>query len=416
MIRDTIAEDGLLAAYLQGMETGPMDPTWFTGPRMAVAMVLAEKERPSSAHELSVWLTQASVTGVDARGWYDTPPPDEPLAVRDGLVQVMVQRELAVSGNRVRQLAQQGGPDMIDLVQAEIARAVAPLLTLTRDDKTKAAHEWMEGFLKGLAAPTGWRQSWCPVTDQMIGPLGPQMMLVLTGQPGIGKSSVASAMALDLSLQGAKVMYASPDMGCKQTLARMCSTLSGVPFSSIWRHSTTEPLTQLEADRVEIARQDIEARGILFEDVANTLEICSLARTRGVDVLIVDYIAQFRVPGVPGEGSLNQEQVTASTFALRALAGHCAVIVVSHKKTNSEPATENVAWSAELGNQADKVLWLQDDPDMPNIVTALLLKNRGGPTGQVMFYFLKPLMTYIELKIEKRGFVVGQSAPAPLTL
>jgi len=406
-LHDLAAEQSLFAAWIQGeLKQLPVNPEWFTGELQVASRIFEKEGLPKSAAEASLVMTQAGLPRVNPRPWFEPLGAFDPQPVAEGLLNLTVRRRLLRAGEDIKQLALEAPKGLRQQVEARYEWAFEPWAA-SGVSKTEKAHDWLESLIEGKNEASGQMLLWYPLLADMLGPIDPYLMLALVAKPGLGKSALAAQLSLDLAGQGMKVLYASPDMGARKTLTRVVCAHAGVVFKKAWRHSKDKPTLSIqEIKALKQAREDVEQLGILFEDTSNTLDLCTMARTQGVDLLVVDYLGKMTVPGAPGEGFLNQDQATATVFATRSLAGVCATLVLGHTRLGMKPDAEHASWTSELGRQSDTVLWLEESSRMKNIVDCNAVKNRAGGTGSVPFYFLKPLLQFVELRQKAKGMSV----------
>jgi replicative DNA helicase len=412
-MNDRTGEEALLAAYVQGT-MNKIDPDLFTGFRREAARIFEQRGRPSDRAILSVWLSEAGVELEGAVHWFDRHrAPEDPETLAAGLARLSVQRNLATVAREMQELARLTGDQTMDLrsvVDGMVDQAFAPSRAFVEQDETEEAHEMFRRGLAGMET-FGWRLDFAPQLMNLIGPLGPPRMMVLTSsQTGQGKTTLASRIALDLIESGARVMYASPDMGALSMLSRFCSMMSGVSAQRIdqalmgWLQ-----LEPLERDVVFEAQRQLEAAGTIFVSSADAQYICRRAREEKMDAVFVDYIQLSYVPGVDMDLRISETNVSAATRLYRSLANEMWVCLVSQSK-GGEPALSQLSWSSELKNEAHIVLWLDPVQGM-HLWQLLCLKNRGGPQGHVWFYFYPTMPICLELPTTEVGHDVSALVP-----
>jgi replicative DNA helicase len=220
-------------------------------------------------------------------------------------------------------------------------------------------------------------------------------LIMLAGRPAMGKSSLGMEIVGKTALTyGAKVAVFSLEMGVSQLLARMVSTTSGIP------------LTTLDTARISDAEKGPlgEAFGRLAEidvvlDDAGTQTIAGIrskvrrqAMRAGLDLVVVDHIQMVTAPS-PRQNRV--DEMGAISRGLKALAReqNVAVLAISQlsraaqQRTDKRPQLSDLRDSGSLEQDADVVLGLyrdeyyNPDTERTRIADVLVLKNRNGPTG-----------------------------------
>lgn len=405
MLLNKLSEEQYLMAYIEG-HVDVIDISLCTDMRRVVAHVLSERGRPENEAVLSLWLKE---TGVDipVSNFFGQSLNGNGLSsLVEGLSYLAVRRQLGESGQRMTRLA--GDFDvqndaLYGTVTQELLEIFSPLQRLEGEiDETEEAQAWFRDHLAGVATD-GLHQTWCPIMDSIIGPLGPGILLVVAADTSQGKTIWANQIAIDLARQGWTVLTSSPDMGKNKLWMRYVAMTSGVSYHKINAHSSERPtLTPYEIDKLLDADRELGALNIKVARTSVVPELVALARKYKANAVFADYLTLFRMPNVPGDDYLNYEQVASATLRLAELTKDMLVVIAS-QVTSKIPDLAHLAWGRNLPQRADIVLWLDRDL-LTGVTTVHVLKNRGGPIGKVPYYVIPASMQPIELEYTKQGY------------
>jgi len=248
-------------------------------------------------------------------------------------------------------------------------------------DKVKNHHR--EGFVS-----TG-----LPRLDWLLdGGMGPGWLVVLGARRSVGKTAVASALALEALRKGKHVAWLSCEMGYEEMLSRWLVALSGVPLSH-----RRAPLSDDEQATLDEATVFLAATRPVIWDTSMGVEAlkaaCLRMKTQGqLDLLVVDYLQIMKHPKANSE----HERLTQSVVALKSLARDLKipVLLVAQCRRESDPnANRRVIHMAHLKGtggieeNADVVILLwPGSADERNVIHGDLAKNRHGPAGRFALY------------------------------
>jgi replicative DNA helicase len=290
------------------------------------------------------------------------------------------------------------------------------------------------GGVSGLS--TGLRS-----VDEKLGGLHPSDLLILAGRPGMGKSGLAMKFAFGAAkalLRTAReadpnavpkgsVAVFSLEMSADQLATRLLAEEARVSGDRIRKGD----IRQHEFDRfVEVSR-DLAALPILIDDTpAITLSALRtrcrrLKRTKGLDLVIVDYLQLMR----PAQGTRPESRVleiSQITQGLKAIAKELSVPVLAlsqlsravESREDKRPQLADLRESGSIEQDADVVMFIyrdeyylaQREPKrmnfdsdekfqsaverfqadlerVHNLAELHVAKQRHGPTGKVELFF-----------------------------
>ncbi len=211
-------------------------------------------------------------------------------------------------------------------------------------------------FSEIAAAPAARMRTGLPDVDRVLGGgLVPGMVVLLSGEPGIGKSTLLLQVCAALAQSGRNVLYASGEESGGQV--------------------------RLRADRLGIAGTQ-DRLAFVHEQDADAI-IGHLGQEKA-DILIVDSIQTAYVPEIAGEpGNVAQVRAAAGRIAEVAKRSGTAVILVGHVTKEG-----TMAGPKTLEHLVDAVLQLEGDR-MHAFRVLRSLKNRFGATDETAIFSME---------------------------
>lgn len=232
--------------------------------------------------------------------------------------------------------------------------------------------------------------------DRLTGGLQAGRLITIAGRPGMGKSALMLQAALRAARSGMRVALFSLEMSDTEVFGRAARAWAGVGFA------------QGEEDRLsdEQRRKLLDAYAALTRlplhifagahRISDILAECELLRHRGLGLVIVDYL-QIAVPDVGQRVNATRDlELSSATRALKLAALRLNVPVLMGSQLNRQaenvrPTLGMLRESGGIESDSDSVIMLwQPDEKQPNLIEAVVAKNRSGATGAVRLYFDKP--------------------------
>jgi DNA repair protein RadA/Sms len=196
-------------------------------------------------------------------------------------------------------------------------------------------------------------------------------VVLLAGEPGIGKSTLLLQAASRLAAQGRRVLYVCGEESAEQV--------------------------RLRADRL-----GADGRVLLLPD-ADVEGVVATAKAQAVDVLVVDSIQTLADPATPGlAGSVSQVRACAQSLVALAKASGVAVIMVGHVTKEGTVAGPRI-----LEHVVDTVLSFEGDREHAYRVVRAA-KNRFGSVSEVGVFEMTG--TGLEPISDPSGLTLGQRA------
>ena len=237
-----------------------------------------------------------------------------------------------------------------------------------------------------------------PDLDDLILGLNKSELVIIAARPGMGKTSIALNIALNVAMtQHKKVAIFSLEMSREQLVTRLLSRAALVPSQNLFAGR----LTDQQWRDVAAAANTLSACDILIDD-NSTLTVADMnaqCRTiRGLDLVVIDYLQLMSSAG--GRGFSNESRTQAVSDIsrmMKVMAKQLGVPVICLSQLNraaearqdKRPLLSDLRESGSIEQDADVVIGLYREGynnrecENPNLAEAIVLKNRKGQTGTV---------------------------------
>ena len=223
------------------------------------------------------------------------------------------------------------------------------------------------------------RTGWEEVDRVLGGGFIPGSVVLLGGEPGVGKSTLLSQIAGGLAVEGSSTLIASAEESVEQVAMRA-------------------------------RRLGVTAEGVHLISVDDADAIVAMAVEQGPDLLVVDSIQTVGVREiVSAPGSVSQVRESASRLIRLAKSSGPVVILVGHVTKDGGLAGPKI-----LEHMVDVVLSLEGDPDRGFRVLRSS-KNRFGPT-HVSGMFDMSSDGLVEIDDPSKVFLDGWESDVPGTI
>ena len=209
-----------------------------------------------------------------------------------------------------------------------------------------------------------------PDLDDLILGLNKSELVIIAARPGMGKTSIALNIALNVAMtQHKKVAIFSLEMSREQLVTRLLSRAALVPSQNLFNSTLT------------VADMNAQCRTI-----------------RGLDLVVIDYLQLMSSAG--GRGFSNESRTQAVSDIsrmMKVMAKQLGVPVICLSQLNraaearqdKRPLLSDLRESGSIEQDADVVIGLYREGynnrecENPNLAEAIVLKNRKGQTGTV---------------------------------
>jgi replicative DNA helicase len=244
-----------------------------------------------------------------------------------------------------------------------------------------------------------------PQLDATLLYMKPQDLLILAARPSVGKSALATNMAMNIVKQNIGVLFISLEMSKAQLGRRMISVESGIPYSHIM---SPKLLTKAKMEELSIAEERMRTWPLVIDDRSNqTLgEVRTKARRQKakdrLGLVIVDYVQLLC------SDPDSKEQITAVSSGLKSLEKDLKIPVlgisqlsryVEHRDSNRVQLSD-LRGSGQLEQDADCVIAMYRRGGNQERVIVDIIKHRNGPLG-VMGFHLDPKTTKFEEELQE---------------
>ena len=253
--------------------------------------------------------------------------------------------------------------------------------------------EWLDDLnappVTSKPIPTPWPH----LDDKLAGGLHRGRTYVVGGRPGEGKSLAGVNLAVGAAEAGHPAIVFSVEMGRKEVAARVIASGAHADYGQITRRNIDDHYMARVAEWGDTNRsmplQVVDKADIGVEYVA---AVCrTLKRTRGLDVVFVDYLQLLKPAGskVP-----RHEQIGHMSRALKVLAMDLDVAVIIACQLNRNSANEkrppvlaDLRESGSIEQDCDVAILLNhkraDNGDHTGDIELVVAKNRTGSTGTI---------------------------------
>ena len=311
-------------------------------------------------------------------------------------------RSVAQAAGEITALVQEGMGEAGEILEAseqkiyairrgQSAQEMVPLRQVLPDvlDRLGEMSEH-ENHLPGLS--TG-----LSAIDQKITGLNKSDLILLAARPGMGKTSLALNVALNVAKGGKTVAVFSLEMSREQLATRLLSSEALVENNRL----RTGLLRETDWEKIAGAATVLNRLDIRIDDnpllsVADMNAKCR--RLDGLALVVVDYLQLMTSAGGSGRGGESRQQVVSDmSRMLKIMAKELNVPVIclsqlsraNEKRDDKRPMLSDLRESGAIEQDADIVLFLyrddyyNEDSEKHNIAECIVAKNRHGETGKV---------------------------------
>ncbi len=329
-------------------------------------------------------------------------------------------RGVAQAASEITALVQEGTGEagkILDIAEQKVyairrgqsAQDMVPLRQVLPDvlDRLSEMSE-NENHLPGLS--TG-----LSAVDQKITGLNKSDLILVAARPGMGKTSFALNIALNVAKSAQKtVAVFSLEMSREQLATRLLSSEALVENNRL----KTGYLRETDWEKIAGAATILNKLDIRIDDnpllsVADMQAKCRrLNSNDSLGLIVIDYLQLMTSAGGQTRGGENRQQVVSDiSRMLKIMAKDLDVPVIclsqlsraNEKRDDKRPMLSDLRESGAIEQDADIVLFLyrddyyNEDSDKHNIAECIVAKNRHGETGKVELRWMPEYTTFSTL-------------------
>jgi replicative DNA helicase len=248
------------------------------------------------------------------------------------------------------------------------------------------------------------------LVNKLTGGLEETLMHVVGGRPGMGKTSFALQLALNVAVQGIGVVFCSAEMNQRQLAHKMIANDARIDHSRV-----RSGVMQREEWPVfaESAKYLATLPFIVYHQTGMTIPAMRGAvrksqrqfEARGIrlGLIVADYLQIFDGSGLVGQRDSREREVSEISKRLLWMAGEFNVAMLALSQLNravesranksKRPTMSDLRESGQIEQDAATIMLLyrdeyyhKDSPDK-GTVEAIVAKNRFGTTGKAYLKF-----------------------------
>ena len=238
---------------------------------------------------------------------------------------------------------------------------------------------------------------------------------IIAARPGMGKTSLAVDLALNLAIrQGKKIGFFTLEMSKEQIYKKMLIQEAMIESSRVYKGTMSETEWKKFNESASVL---YDSKIYISDDISKLEEIVSQARrlkkTEGIDAIFIDYLQLIDCK----TGDSENERTGNISKAFMSLWKELGIPIIAvaqlsrgpEQRPDKRPRLSDLRSSGQIEQDALTVMMLYRDeyynPDSKDIGIAevLIEKNRFGPTGILKLWFIAPMTKFVDLDKLARG-------------
>ena len=245
--------------------------------------------------------------------------------------------------------------------------------------------------------------------DDKINGLSKSDLILLAARPGMGKTSFALNVALNVAkASGKAVAVFSLEMSKEQLVTRVLSNEALVENGRLVSGNLRESdWVKIAEAASTLSRTDIKIDDNPLLTVADMNAKCR--RIENLGLVVIDYLQLMTSAGGKGYSGENRQQAVSDiSRMLKIMAKELQVPVLclsqlsraNEKRDDKRPMLSDLRESGAIEQDADIVLFLyrddyyNEDSEKHNIAECIIAKNRHGETGKVELRWMPEYTTF----------------------
>lgn len=230
-----------------------------------------------------------------------------------------------------------------------------------------------------------------PEFDRLTRGLQPGDLMFIGAAPGVGKTALATTMAMNAAFAGRQTLIVSLEMQPEQVVNRLLARMSSIDSMRLLE---PECLTEDEIASLRLAESDFGSIPLKVADrTQRTLgQIKSLVKREierhGLELVIIDYLQIIQCVGRFESRRLQLEHIGRQLAEFAQETGVALIVpaAINRKDGGAEPSMQSLR-EAGVEYEAHKILVAWKDDVVDQTVRFKLDKNRGGLTGRFDLVF-----------------------------
>ena len=249
--------------------------------------------------------------------------------------------------------------------------------------------------------------------DRFISGLNKSDLMILAARPGMGKTSLALNIALNVAKKYPKrtVAFFSLEMSKQQLVTRLIATESFVDNKKL----TTGKLSVDEWGKVGLASSALSQTDLRVDDNPSVTVAEMNAKLRRIDdlaLVVIDYLQLMTGTGNKSNyGGENRQQVVSDiSRSLKIMAKELNVPVLclsqlsrtNESRQDKRPMISDLRESGAIEQDADEVMFIyredyyNKETEKQNVAECIIAKNRHGETGTVEMQWLPQFTSFAD--------------------
>jgi replicative DNA helicase len=290
----------------------------------------------------------------------------------------------------------------VESLAAHLSRKVTPSETVHVFEGITLAIDNIEESSK-TGAPTGFTK----IDDCLLG-LRPRKLIVISGRPGEGKTTLAVNWMVANAKNGFGAAIFSFEMDLEELSKRIISAESEVPFKSIRKNKLTDD------DWTKISRSTAKLKDLpiyiddsvdvgLFEVIS---KIKRVVREHGVQVVYIDYLQLMTKSSDAGTRAGEISNIMRDLKLLAKELKICIVIMsqigrgVEKGEERRRPNMSDLKGSGGIEENADIIIMFYNTGRLTRssnvIIEAMIVKHRSGETPNIKLLFKETIVKFID--------------------
>ena len=328
------------------------------------------------------------------------------------LTEMYLKREIAKSAARMAELAlspendpfdlyNQFSTELTDLIRDNLKGQSSHVSTITPETSLSIEGREKTGV---SGTPTGIRS-----IDGVLGGHQKSDLVYVAARPGMGKTSFALSVLINIAKTGKAVAFFSLEMSRVQIVFRMASILSGINAEMLAKHRLDR---ETKVKYYQIV-DELNALPIYIDDQAALTihdiktRVRTLREKHKIEAVFIDYV---QLISAPKNKTANREQeVSAISRGLKLIAKENDLPVIAlaqlsrslETRSDKRPMLSDLRDSGSLEQDADVVAFLYREDYYSkesgiNTAEFIIAKHRNGRTGFVNINFTPETMHYTD--------------------